>query len=127
MATEVKTDPLDARVETECRCGDRVTIGSHSFIPACPPRLFLLKVARRCWSIENVHHEVMGIAFCMEDGRIRTEPAVLNMVSQAHRLQHSQIPDSGVCPLSGIQHHIKLPGTAPEPVQAPAHCPTCRP
>ena len=68
------------RVEAERRCGDRVTTGTRSFIPACPPRPPLLKMVRRCRSTENVHHWGMDIAFRKDDNRIHTEQAVPNMV-----------------------------------------------
>ena len=67
-------------MEAERHCGDRVTTGTRSFIPACPPRPPLLKMVRRCWSTENVHHWGMDIAFRKDDNRIHTGQAVPNMV-----------------------------------------------
>ncbi len=67
-------------VESERRCGDRVTTDVRIFISSLPPKARLqLQAVREHGSIENVHHWVMDVAFGEDNRRIRTGQAAHNM------------------------------------------------
>ena len=67
-------------VESERRCGDRVTTDVRIFISSLPPKARLqLQAVRGHWSIENAHHWVMDVAFGEDGSRIRTGQAAHNM------------------------------------------------
>ena len=67
-------------VESERRCGDRVTTDIRIFISSLPPKARLqLQAVRGHWSIENAHHWVMDVAFGEDGSRIRTGQAAHNM------------------------------------------------
>jgi len=67
-------------VESERRCGDRVTTDIRIFLSSLPPKARLqLQVVRGHWTIENAHHWVLDVAFGEDDSRIRTGHAAHNM------------------------------------------------
>ena len=76
-------------VESERRCGDRVTTNGRIFISSLPPKVRLqLQAVRGHWSIENAHHWVMDMAFGEDASRIRTGQAAHNMAI-LKRIAHS--------------------------------------
>ncbi len=67
-------------VESERRCGDKVSTDVRIFISRLPPQARLPRQAvRGHWAIENAHHWVLDVAFGEDDSRIRTGYAVHNM------------------------------------------------
>ena len=67
-------------VESERRCGDKVTTDVRCFIASRPPQARLqLQAVRQHWAIENAHHWVLDVAFGEDDSRIRTGYAAHNM------------------------------------------------
>ena len=69
-----------AWVESERRCGDRVTIEVRCFISSLPPQARLqLQPVRGHWAIENAHHWVLDVAFGEDDSRLRTGYDAHNM------------------------------------------------
>ena len=68
------------RVESERRCGDRVSTEVRIFISSLSPKAKQqLEAVRKHWSIENAHHWVMDVAFGEDGSRIRTGHAAHNM------------------------------------------------
>ena len=68
------------RVESERRCGDRVSTEVRGFISSLPPRAKpQLEAVRKHWAIENAHHWVLDVAFGEDGSRIRTGHAAHNM------------------------------------------------
>ena len=67
-------------VESERRCGDRITTDTRFFIASLPPEAKPpLQAVRQHWTIENAHYWVMDVAFGEDDSRIRTGHAAHNM------------------------------------------------
>ena len=67
-------------VESERRCGDRVSTEVRCFISSLPPRAKpQLEAVRKHWTIENAHHWVLDVAFGEDASRIRTGHAAHNM------------------------------------------------
>ena len=74
-------DPASlVRVESERRCGNRVSTEVRCFIPACPQGQAATEAVRKYWSIENAHYRVLDVAFGEADSRIRTGHAAHNTV-----------------------------------------------
>ena len=67
-------------VESERRCGGRVSTEVRCFIPILPPQgPTAVGAVRKHWSIENAHHRVLDTAFGEDGSRIRTGHATHNM------------------------------------------------
>ncbi len=67
-------------VESERRCGDKVSTEVRIFISSLPPQARLqLQAVRGHWAIENAHHWVLDVAFGEDGSRIRTGYAAHNM------------------------------------------------
>ena len=109
-------------VESERRCGDRVTTDMHCFISNMPPQARCqLQAVRQHWAIENAHHWVMDVALGKDDSRIRTGHAVHNMTILkriAHNLSVSHGPNNADRCGSSVP---RVPGT--EIRRAQTRCP----
>ena len=75
-------------VESERRYGDQVATDVRCCISSLPPKTRLqLQTVCQHWSIENVHHWVMDVAFSEDDSRIRTGYTAHNLLRQDRTLK----------------------------------------